>query len=72
MKLAIRLVNQTSVQSFMVLLKVVWPSNSVTIKSCCVLKDKLTRSVGRALSSTLSNEDHQQLAYNLPRTYQRF
>ena len=42
------------------------------IKSCCALTDKLTRSVGRALSTTPSNEDHQQLAYKLPRTYQTF
>ena len=49
-----------------------WISNSVTIKPKSVLKDKLARSVGRELSGTYSNKNHQQLAENLMRTHQRF
>ena len=52
--------------------KAVWTSDSVTIKSQCVLKDKLTRSEGEELSGTCSNKNHRQPADNIPRTHRRF
>ena len=53
LQLTVWLVNPRSFQSCMDLPKVVWTSNSVTIKSLCVLKDKFARSEGRELSVIL-------------------
>ena len=52
--------------------KTVWTSNSVTIKSWRVLKDKIARSVGREWYGTYSNRNQRQFADNYQITRRRF
>ena len=52
--------------------KAVWTSNSVTIKSERVLKDKRGRSVGQELSSIYSSKIHSMFVNTLPITNQHF